>query len=115
MKIRMAHQGSLRQRGKTRRHGPRVEQVWKCTKRTNLYFDKQINYKAPVEVSVQKRLRMEEGKKKHAKVDRKFGIMKWSQSPVEKKDGSEYFVMEVGRSCIPHKHRIFFFFFFFFF
>lgn len=31
-------------KGKMRRNGPRVEQVWKCTKITNLYFDKQINY-----------------------------------------------------------------------
>lgn len=66
-----------------RRNGPRVEQVWKCTKRTNLYFDKQINYPLLRRKFLSRtRSRIEERKKKSdANVNRKFGIIKWSQSP----------------------------------
>lgn len=58
---------------------------------------------ASEDVSEQKRSRMEERKKKSdANVNRKFGIMKWSHSPGKR---WEYFVMEGGRSCVPHKDR----------
>lgn len=59
-----------------------MDQEWKCTKRTNLYFDKQTI--AAEEVSEQNRSRTEETikkKKRDANVNRKCGIMKWGQSP----------------------------------
>lgn len=38
--------GSFWQKGYNQRNGPRVAQAWTCTKRTNLYFDKEL-YNAP--------------------------------------------------------------------
>lgn len=68
---------------KVGRNGLRVEQVWKCTKRTNLYFDKQNNYPWLRRKFLSRKGPecKKEKKKTDANVNRKFGIMKWSQSP----------------------------------
>lgn len=94
-----------------------LEQVRKCTKRTNLYFDKQINYpwlrrrflsrKGPEWKRERKK------KKSDANVNRKFGIMKWSQ--ILEKDGKQIFCHEGWAKVFsPHAPGKRFFFFSFF-
>lgn len=51
------------------------------------------------ELKRRSRMKRRKKKKSDANVNRKFGIMKWSQSPGKKKMGSKYFVMEGGQSC----------------
>lgn len=111
--IKMAHQGSLQAKGRARRNGPREEQAWKCTKRTNLYFDKQINYsrlwRKVSELNERKegRSRMKRGKKKKsdANVKRKFGIIKWSQSPGKKRWEVNILSWRVGKVVFPTSTR----------
>lgn len=84
-----------------RRNGPRVEQVWKCTKRTNLYFDKQINYPLLRKKFLCRKDpgSMEERKKKSdANVNRKFGIIKWSHG---KRWEVNILSWEVGKVVVP--------------
>lgn len=57
------------------------------------------------ELNRRSRMKRRRKKKSDANVKRKFGIMKWSQSPGKKKEkkmGSKYFVMESGQSGFPH-------------
>lgn len=62
---------------------------------------------ASEEVSVQKSSRMEGRKKEKKKSDANVNrnLASWNGVKSWKKVGSEYFVMEGGRSCFPHKHR----------